>query len=88
MPFRTSFNAASVPASVLLHEAAVADHIGGKDGGEAALGAFFGHVLPFRLKAAVQQIVVVLPRGVYRDGFPLRVIRYRGDPAASQPCPL
>jgi len=49
----------------------------------SGVGAFFGHVLPFRLKAAVQQIVVVLPRGVYRDGFPLRVIRYRGDPAAS-----
>jgi hypothetical protein len=26
-----------------LHEAAVADDIRGKDGGEAALGAFFGH---------------------------------------------
>jgi len=30
---------------VALHEAAVADHIGGQDGGKAALGAFFGHVL-------------------------------------------
>ena len=29
---------------VLLHQSAVADHVGGKDGGEAALDAFFGHV--------------------------------------------
>src|SRR5262249_10226862 len=28
---------------VLLHEPAVANHIGGQDGGEATLGAFFGH---------------------------------------------
>jgi len=31
---------------VLLHEAAVADHIGRENGGEPALDAFFGHVLP------------------------------------------
>ena len=29
---------------ILLHEPAVADHIGGKDGGKVALGAFFGHL--------------------------------------------
>jgi len=31
---------------VLLHEAAVADHIGRENGGKPALDAFFGHVLP------------------------------------------
>jgi hypothetical protein len=31
---------------VLLHEAAVADHIGRQNGGKPALDAFFGHVLP------------------------------------------
>jgi hypothetical protein len=31
---------------ILLHERAVADHVGGHDGGEAALSAFFGHVMP------------------------------------------
>ena len=34
---------------VQLHEAAVADHIGGQNGGKTALGALFGHVLPFCL---------------------------------------
>jgi hypothetical protein len=29
---------------VLLHQPAIADYISGEDGGEAALGAFFGHV--------------------------------------------
>ena len=28
---------------VSLHQAAVPDHIGGKDGGETPLGPFFGH---------------------------------------------
>ena len=32
------------PARVQPHQARVADHIGGKDGGEATLDAFFGHV--------------------------------------------
>jgi len=31
---------------VLLHEPAVADHVGCQNGGEAALGAFFGYVTP------------------------------------------
>src|SRR5262250_1370834 len=35
---------------------------------------------------AMQQIVVVLPRGVYRDGFPVWVNRV--DPAMSVTCPL
>ena len=43
------------------HKPAVPDHIGGEDGGKAALDAFLGHVLPVVSKAAVQQIVVALP---------------------------
>src|SRR5262249_12795213 len=31
---------------ILLHEAAVADHVCSQNGGQAALGAFFGHVMP------------------------------------------
>src|SRR5207248_9012400 len=31
---------------VQLHQSAVADHIGGQDCGETALGALFGHVAP------------------------------------------
>ena len=40
-----------------LHQSAVADYISGQNGGKAALGAFFGHVEPLPLEAAVQQIV-------------------------------
>jgi hypothetical protein len=36
-------------ALVALHEAAVADDIGGENGCKAALSAFFDHILPLRL---------------------------------------
>ena len=51
------------------HQAAVADHIGSKNGSKPTLGAFFGHLAPFVLHAAMQQIVVARPRGVYRVPF-------------------
>jgi hypothetical protein len=58
---------------VCAHQPAVTGHIGGKDSGKPALNAIFGHMLPSRLKAAVQQTVVVPPRAVYRGGFPVWV---------------
>ena len=60
---------------VRLHEAAVADHIGGQNGGKTALGAFFGHLVPLVLHAAVQQIVGAPRREVYRPGLRIRVNR-------------
>ena len=45
---------------------AVASDIGRENSGKPPLDAFFGHVLPLRLKTPVRQIVVALPRGVYR----------------------
>ena len=53
---------------IRLHQAAVADHIGGQNGSKTALGAFFGHLVPFVLHAAVQQIVGAPRREVYRPG--------------------
>jgi hypothetical protein len=38
---------------IQLHETAVANYVGSENGGKPALDAFFGHVLPSRLKAAV-----------------------------------
>ncbi len=46
---RRIFSAASVPASSWLHEPAVADHIGGENGGEAA----FHRRLPWQLDARI-----------------------------------
>jgi hypothetical protein len=40
---------------------AVANHIDGQDSGKPALGAFFGHELPLRLKTPMEQIVVEIP---------------------------
>ena len=37
---------------VRLHEAAVADYIGGKDGGQPALHTFFSHGVPLSWNAA------------------------------------
>jgi hypothetical protein len=71
---------------VCAHQPAVTGHIGGKDSGKPALNAIFGHVLPSRLKAAVQQTVVVLPRAVYRDGYLVWV--NLGDPAVPTRRPL
>ena len=42
---------------VRLHQAAVADHIGGQNGGKTALGAFFGHPRRLLSKGAVQQLL-------------------------------
>ena len=60
------FKGSECTGLVQLHEAAVADHIGGQNGGKTALGAFFGHLAPFGLHAAVQQIVGARCQGVYR----------------------
>src|SRR5262245_55424474 len=42
--FAPLFQCSESSRLVLLDEAAVADHVGGQDGGQAALGAFFGHM--------------------------------------------
>ena len=55
---------------VSLHHTAIADDIGRENGGKPALDAFFGHMLPLRLKTPLQQIVVALLRGVYRTQLP------------------
>src|SRR5262249_21618078 len=39
----TALESGQRPGFVALHEAAVANHIGGQDSGKAALSAFFGH---------------------------------------------
>ena len=43
---------------IVLHETAVADHVGGEDGGEAALDAFFGHKMRLPFENAVPSIVL------------------------------
>jgi hypothetical protein len=43
---------------ITLHEAAVADHIGGQDGGKAALGAFFGHVRMLKRTASSHNLPI------------------------------
>ncbi len=43
---------------ILLHEPAVADHVGGKNGGETALGAFFSHVAGILSDPAGDRIVL------------------------------
>jgi hypothetical protein len=55
---------------IRLHQSAIANHIGGKNGGKTALSTFFGHLVPFVLHAAVQQILGAPRRRVYRVGFP------------------
>jgi hypothetical protein len=42
---------------VQLHQAAIADHVGGQNGGKTALGAFFGHLGQWLPNSAAQQIV-------------------------------
>jgi hypothetical protein len=59
---------------VQMHEAAVANRIGGKNGGKPALGAFFGHLARLFLRNAVQQILRLACRGVYQPGLPHGVI--------------
>src|SRR6266446_6379691 len=42
---------------VMLHEAAVADYVGGQNGGKATLNALFGHMTRLPSKSEVQRIV-------------------------------
>src|SRR5262249_31175422 len=51
---------------VLLHESAIADHIGSKNGGEPALGGFFCHVAPLPLVSPMLWIVWTAYCRVYR----------------------
>ena len=51
---------------ILLHEPAVADHVGGKNRGEAALDAFFGHSGRLLSRRAVCRSVGAPRSGVYR----------------------
>ncbi len=51
---------------VVLHEAAVADYIGGQNGSKATLDAFFGHPGRRLSKDAVARTVCAPHRGVYR----------------------
>lgn len=50
---------------VALHKTAIANHIGSKNGGKTALGAFFGHGLQLTLE---DRVIVVPPEQVYRTG--------------------
>ena len=56
-----------------LHEAAIADHFGGQNGGKTMLGAFLGYLRRLPSKGAVQQlnlgILAVYGAGV-RSGSP------------------
>ena len=54
---RRALRAVERTGLIHLHEAAVADHIGGQNGGKTALGAFFGHPGRLLSKGAVRQIV-------------------------------
>jgi len=54
---------------VLLHKPAVADDIGGEDGDQAALDAFFGHLARLFLENTVQEILRPACRGVYQPGL-------------------
>ncbi len=58
---------------VVLHEAAVADYIGGQNGSKATLDAFFGHPGRRLSKDAVARTVCAPHRGVYRPQLLLRV---------------
>ena len=49
---------------ILLHEPAVADHVGGKNGGETALDAFFSHVVRISSEDAADEIVLVPVREI------------------------
>jgi hypothetical protein len=46
--FPAGFQGSEGSSFVLLHKAAVTDDIGGHNGGKTALGAFFGHAIPWR----------------------------------------
>src|SRR5262249_45740826 len=56
---------------VMSHEPAIAHHIGGKDRGEAALDALFGHLARLPLENAVAKILGLAFCGVYRSGLPV-----------------
>src|SRR5262249_19740636 len=57
---------------ILLHDTAIADHIGGKDGGEPTLDALFGHRAQ-SLQRTQHKIVWQPRRGVYWAGLPVWV---------------
>lgn len=50
---------------VMLHEMAVTNHVGGHDGGKAALRALFGHVSPLPLESPIQRIVCAVYCQIY-----------------------
>src|SRR5262249_39382181 len=58
---------------ITLYQPAVADHIGGENGGETALRAFFGHLSRLVSGKCRTRILFSACRGVYRSGLPLRV---------------
>ena len=65
------------------HRSAEAGDIGGKDGGEAALDAFFGHAVRLPLENAVPLIVLGRREGVHQARLPLRVMGCRRRTSAA-----
>ena len=66
-----------------LDQPAVADHIGGQNGGETTMDARFDHIRRLPSKVVLGRTLCSRKTGFYRPGLPVRVIRYGGDPAAS-----
>jgi hypothetical protein len=63
----------------LLHEAAIANHVSGKNSGEMALGAFFGHFGAAALRELIAHNLLVTARGVYRVIFRHLILRNRSE---------
>jgi hypothetical protein len=55
------------PCLILLHEAAIADDIGGENCRKTALSAYFGHSERLLSEGAMMQTVRAPHRGVYRS---------------------
>ena len=82
---------------IRLHEAAVADHIGGQNGGKAALGTFFGHRVQLPPENATRNCMAAPLRslsgrrtalGQFRtwvNGGPMSGVTSKADPISPSP---